>query len=152
MPAQVSGPGALSKRTDTGGQPIRDLPNPKYGEAKAFEQQQKSAPLAQAEGVDATPAPSRLAAMGGVGAPNTGVGPEPTFEPPMDIDSEADPSIPVTAGAPMGAGPNEITGLPGGGEDFNPKALREALMPWAASDTSGVLDNIIGQLSERGLW
>lgn len=52
-PAPVSGPGALSRRTDGGPgnarQPIRRLPNAGYGESKAFEEQQAAAPVAQAE-------------------------------------------------------------------------------------------------------
>lgn len=60
-PAQVSGPGALSRRTDAGGQPIRSLPDPKYGEAQEFAQQQKAAPLAEAPGAPPGPAPSDIA-------------------------------------------------------------------------------------------
>ena len=43
-PAPVSGPGALSKRTD-GRQPVRELPGAKYGENAAFMQAQQSAPM-----------------------------------------------------------------------------------------------------------
>lgn len=45
-PAPVSGPGALSKRTDGGaGQPVRDLPNAKYGENRDFRADQQGAPM-----------------------------------------------------------------------------------------------------------
>ena len=47
-PAPVSGPGALSRRTDGGpasGQPVRDLPDAKYGENKAFRDAQQAAPM-----------------------------------------------------------------------------------------------------------
>lgn len=47
-PAPVSGPGALSQRTDGGpgsSQPVRDLPNAKYGENAAFQSAQQSAPM-----------------------------------------------------------------------------------------------------------
>lgn len=47
-PAPVSGPGALSRRTDGGpgsGQPVRDLPDAKYGENKAFREAQGAAPM-----------------------------------------------------------------------------------------------------------
>lgn len=47
-PAPVSGPGALSQRTDGGpadSQPIRALPNAAYGEGKEFRELQQGAPL-----------------------------------------------------------------------------------------------------------
>jgi len=48
-PAPVSGPGALSERTDGApGQSIKDLPNAGYGEQKDFQQLQKSAKMAKA--------------------------------------------------------------------------------------------------------
>lgn len=51
-PAPVSGPGALSRRTDGGpgsqSQPIRVPTGGDYGQAQALENQQKAAPLASA--------------------------------------------------------------------------------------------------------
>jgi len=50
-PAAVSGPGALSARTDGGpsdGQPVQALPDAKYGEQKDFQEVQGGAPLAEA--------------------------------------------------------------------------------------------------------
>lgn len=51
-PAPVSGPGALSRRTDGGpgsqSQPLRVPTGGGYGEAQALENQQKAAPLATA--------------------------------------------------------------------------------------------------------
>lgn len=46
-PAPVSGPGAKSQRTDghLKGQPIRDLPDAKYGEGQAFREAQQAAPM-----------------------------------------------------------------------------------------------------------
>ena len=48
-PAAVSGPGALSARTDGGAgsstQPIRRIPGQQYGESKALVEQQQAAPL-----------------------------------------------------------------------------------------------------------
>lgn len=80
-PAPVSGPGAQSRRTDGGPadpkQAMRDLPNAKYGEGKAFSEIQGGAPLA---GPAPTPAPIPL------GAPSRR------------------PDEPVTAGNPLGAG------------------------------------------------
>mgnify|MGYP003151379720 CR=1 FL=1 len=47
----VSGPGALSQRTD-GNQPVMRLPDAKYGESKAFEEQQQAAPLGDSGGAN----------------------------------------------------------------------------------------------------
>lgn len=95
-PAPVSGPGRLSKRTDGGPtQKLRDIPSQSYGDAAQFQSLEQSAPMA---GNDVT---------GGGGAPPAG---------PMDITPLGAPSTrpnePVTAGAPMGAGPGlESLGL-----------------------------------------
>lgn len=93
-PAPVSGPGANSRRTD--GQPIRDLPNPDYGEQQEFRGLQQSAPLASAGiSTNGGPAVDPLAGVTGLDAPS------------------ADPNMPVTAGAALGAGPGpEALGLP----------------------------------------
>lgn len=51
-PAPVSGPGSMSQRTDGGpGQPVRDLPNARYGENKDFRADQQGAPM-QTQGPD----------------------------------------------------------------------------------------------------
>lgn len=93
--AMVSGPGALSQRTD--GQPVRDLPDARYGENKAFTAAQAGAPMA-----------SQPPLSGGGGAPAldlsqlVGLG-EPSLN----------PDEPVTAGAAAGAGAGpEALGLP----------------------------------------
>lgn len=86
-PAPVSGPGALSRRTD--GQPKMTLPDPKYGEQSAFQAAQSAAPMAQAPGLGApTPVPS----PGNV-PPIT----------PIHAPTER-PDEPVTAGAALGPG------------------------------------------------
>lgn len=98
-PAPVSGPGALSQRTDGGpSQPVRVPSGGQYGDRQALEQMQQGAPLASSPG-------------GGVGAPQSagdltaglvGLG-EPSQQ----------PDVPVTAGAAAGAGPGpEALGLP----------------------------------------
>lgn len=81
-PAPVSGPGKLSKRTDGGpadGQPMRDLPDAKYGENKAFREAQAAAP------------------MSGGGLPDLS-GVVPMGAPSMRPDE------PVSAGMPFGPG------------------------------------------------
>jgi hypothetical protein len=73
-PAAVSGPGALSQRTD-GAQPRMDLPDARYGEQARFQEVQAGADMAQA-------------------------GPTPV---PLDAPSQR-PEEPVTAGAALGPG------------------------------------------------
>jgi hypothetical protein len=81
-PAPVSGPGALSRRTDGGGagQAQQRLGNAAYGEQKAFGEIQSGAPMAQAE---RPPMPKVT---------------------PLNAPTER-PEEPVTTGAPMGPGP-----------------------------------------------
>lgn len=78
QPAAVSGPGALSRRTDGGPQAVRDLPNAKYGENTAFRAAQQAAPMSG--GID-------LSGIVPMGAPSQR------------------PSEPITAGMPFGPGP-----------------------------------------------
>lgn len=97
-PAPVSGPGALSQRTD-GAQPIRELPDAAYGEGKTFREAQQGAPLAE----------SAALSPGGAG-PGGGMGTPPAV--PGLGDGSNQPGIPVTAGAALGAGPGvEALGL-----------------------------------------
>jgi hypothetical protein len=89
-PAPVSGPGALSKRTDGGPgdeQPIRDVPGGNYGDRKEMQQIQQGAPMY------AQPAPT--------GGPM----PQATPPPPGGLfDPTARPSEPITSGIASGPG------------------------------------------------
>jgi hypothetical protein len=87
-PAPVSGPGALSRRTD-GKQPMMDLPNAKYGENAAYRAAESAAPMSQS-----TP-------PGQGTAPPTG--PDLSNVIPFGAPS-ARPDEPVTAGLPGGPG------------------------------------------------
>jgi hypothetical protein len=79
-PAPVSGPGALSRRTDRG-QPIRVAPGAPYGQRKALEDQQRAAPLASIGGTQPTvgggaargPMPSLTAPPSAPGPPGSGL-------------------------------------------------------------------------------
>lgn len=82
-PAPVSGPGALSKRTDGApGQGIKSLPNAGYGENKDFRNIQQGAAMAQSE---AQPAPQM--------PPVT----------PLGAMTQR-PNEPITTGIPLGPG------------------------------------------------
>jgi hypothetical protein len=90
-PAPASGPGALSRRTDTGpAQKLMQLPDAKYGEQATYQQDQRGAPLAQ------TPTPSAQPAQF---APNPAAQSVVPFSAPTQRPSE-----PVTNGAALGAG------------------------------------------------
>lgn len=98
-PAPVSGPGALSKRTDGGpGQPVRAPSGGAYGERQALEQMQQAAPLSASPGGDVgVPQPAEDVTAGLVG---------------LDAPTQM-PDEPVTAGAALGDGPGlEALGLP----------------------------------------
>lgn len=90
-PAPVSGPGALSKRTDGGGpgnqQPVRVPTGGSYGDATQLQKLQQSAPLAASAGGDvAVPA-------------------GPALPPGVDFGAGTQqPDVPVTDGAALGAG------------------------------------------------
>lgn len=148
-PARVSGPGALSQRSDAGGQPIRSLPDPKYGEAGEFAATQKAAPLAQAPGAPAGPAPSDMARQAGRGAP---VGPEPTQAPAAQrplpgLFDGGDPSVPVTAGASMGPGRNEVSG---GAMGTPPRRISEQLAEYTSGDGGEAIAWLANALNAMG--
>lgn len=102
-PAPVSGPGALSQRTDGGPgdpQPIRLASGGKYGDRKASQAQQSAAPMA-----GGSPLPQPAA---GGGAPSP-------VSPPAPIDAfapTARPDEPITAGMPFGPGRGSLGMLP----------------------------------------
>lgn len=96
-PAGVSGPGALSKRTDGGpAQALKDLPDARYGENSQFQALQQGASLS------ASPSPQGQAQPFNANAlpPNPAAGQVTPLSAPT-----ARPNEPVTAGAAMGAGP-----------------------------------------------
>ena len=95
-PAPVSGPGALSQRTDGGpGQPVRSFPAEFHGQRQALADLQSAAPLAVA------PAPSGNATAQGGALPSA------------DVFAPTDrPTEPMTQGATpfsmMGDGPGPL--------------------------------------------
>ena len=126
QPAAVSGPGALSRRTDGG--PSEGLPaNGQYGYRKATREQMSAAPMAQ----DFQPTPTPT-----VDVPLTG----------MFAPTER-PEEPVTSGSPMGPGPGpEALNLPA--QTFNPVQTLQRL---AQNDPSGQVAQILQDLSNRGI-
>lgn len=121
MTMPVSGPGALSQRTD---QPIRQVTGLPYGQAGALVAQQQGAPMS------ATPAPPSVT--------------------PLHAPTQR-PGQPVTAGAAAGAGPGpealtpSAVGMPAGG------AISQALARVAASDNSGLFAQLLSVAQSKGL-
>lgn len=139
--AVVSGPGALSQRTDSGGQPIRALPDPKYGEATAFIEQQKAAPLAEKAAMPPGPAPSEMVQA-------TGPGPVAPERAPMPgLFDLGDPDIPVTSGAAVGPGPTEVTG---GQMRPPPMSISRQLAEYTAGEGGDAVAWLANFLAERG--
>lgn len=93
-PAPVSGPGALSKRTD--GQSARYMSGGQYGEGQEMMELQTSAPMSE----QSSPAPRARSARP-TAAPQQSV--TPLFAPTERPDE------PITAGAPFGPGPGPAT-------------------------------------------
>lgn len=94
-PAPVSGPGALSRRTDGGAgskQAMKEIRTGKYGESKALMEQQQGAPMA------GNPTPNPMVAS----VPS----PVPAIAGLMDPTQR--PNEPVTAGMPFGAGSSAL--------------------------------------------
>lgn len=90
MTTPTSGPGALSRRTDTGpAQKLRELPDAEYGEAATYKDLQQQAPLAQSQGA-------------GAGIPAQG-NPYADSIVPLSAGSQ-NPGTPVTDGAAVGEG------------------------------------------------
>lgn len=131
-PAPVSGPGALSQRTD--GQPARYASGMPYGDGQDFYDIQTSAPMASTDNVAAGKRVARRSSQGVAGAaPVT-----PLFAPTER------PEEPVTAGAAMGPGPGPM--YPQGGERPS-----NVMMRLAARDTTGEFETLALILQQRGL-
>lgn len=146
MAAVVSGPGQLSRRTDAG-QQVRDLPNAKYGESKAFVEQQQGAPLAEAQPLPGSPAPTTigdLAAAVAEGRPRPL--PQPGVAPTPFGAATTRPGEPVTAGNLYGPGPG-----PMGRPQPRPSSLTDAIAPFLSADSTGILADVLSVLAEQGL-
>jgi hypothetical protein len=132
-PAPVSGPGALSKRTD--GQPARYMSGGPYGEGQELMELQTSAPMASAPRQSVRPSRGR-APQGGDSA---GVPVTPLFAPTERPDE------PLTAGAPFGPGPS-----PAVRPAVKRGTLAATLQKLSAYDDTGVLSRWYRMSQMRG--
>lgn len=146
-PAKVSGPGALSQRTD-GGQPLRHIADAKYGEDKANIAQQKAAPLAEAPSMMGAAGP--VPTSGGVGSPAMNDAPGPAAPPqaitPFSAPTQNPDQHVSTGGMPVGQ-PQPPPGAP----NVQPGQLSQALAPYFAADDTGILADFAWKLSEMGI-
>lgn len=133
-PAPVSGPGALSRRTDGGPtQGARYMRGGSYGEGQELMGLQQAAPMA------AEPKPQRPAA------------PQPqrrNLSPLVGLTEPTQrPDEPLSAGMPFGAGPGpEVLGL-----QAPERRLSDIFMQIAANDKSGESNAIAQFLMDRNL-
>jgi hypothetical protein len=127
-PAPVSGPGALSKRTDggpgamQGAKYVSGLP---YGQGQEFQDVQQMAPMEAA-----TPTPSA-----------TSVGAAPAqlqaMQPPVPLTAPTQrPNEPVTTGIDHGPGAGSEV-MPRAQQFQNPYSLSSSLQPLLEHDTTG---------------
>jgi len=130
-PAPVSGPGALSKRTD--GQGARYMAGGEYGEGQELMELQTSAPMSKAPELR----PSRGRPRGGRGI-DASMMPTPLFAPTERPDE------PITAGAPFGPGPGPRT-LPRPARSFT--STLEKLLPY---DADGTIARLLATAQQRG--
>ena len=130
-PAAVSGPGALSKRTDGGPtQAAKYMAGGKYGEGKALLDLQRQAPMAAAS-AQLTPVPAQA-------VPST---------PLLGLtDKTSYPDRPITHGLPVG---------PGAGPEVMPamyaKSPIDTLRSLSAYDNTGETNAIANILIQRGV-
>jgi hypothetical protein len=136
-PAAVSGPGALSRRTDGGvgsKQAQREIRMGKYGESKDVAEIQSGAPLA------GSPVPTRSAPAAAMSSrPST---PVTSLFAPTDRPSE-----PVTEGLPFGPGDN--VARPVASINRTPK-LAESLAPLLEYDSSGKIRMLYNMAVKSG--
>lgn len=131
-PAPVSGPGALSRRTD--GQPARWVASQQYGEGQEMMDIQQSAPMSKAP-EQASP---RRASAAGAAVPQPSSSIVPLFA------RTNRPEEPVTAGAPFGPGPGPDVVRAGR------RSVAESLAKLVEYDDTGSLQSFYNIAVSRG--
>lgn len=131
-PAPVSGPGALSRRTDGGpAQGAKYMAGGKYGEGQQLMQQQKSAPMS---GGPAKPKPAAPA------------NPNLSGIVPLTAPTQR-PDEPLTAGSPFGPGPGREI-LTTANQN---KRTSDVISKLVQYDDTGQLSEFYNYLISRGL-
>ena len=130
-PAPVSGPGALSQRTDSQG--AKYMAGGEYGEGQEMMDLQTSAPMAKAPEL-----PGMRGSRSARQVVDAGMRPTPLFAPTERPDE------PITAGAPFGPGPGPSAPVSRQGR------LTSTLAKLAAADDSGGLAAFYRMAQSRG--
>lgn len=144
-PAPVSGPGALSKRTDGDPtQPIRVPTGLPYGENQQLHASEAIAPLPAVPDAP-TPASAGMAATANSGATGPGYTGVPFGAPTTRPDE------PITAGVNIGAGPgSEILPVQHQPQFQTSGPMTQMLTRLSASDPSGQLSNMLAFARAKG--
>ena len=133
-PAPVSGPGALSRRTD--GQGARYMSGGQYGEGQELMELQTAAPMSKA-----APQPRARQPRPAREIVSEGMGVTPLFAPTER------PNEPITAGAPFGPGDGPMAPL----EQAQPIApLAQTLQKLAAADQTGDAARLLAIVQRLG--
>jgi hypothetical protein len=135
-PAPVSGPGAMSQRTD--GQPARYMSGGQYGEGQELMEMQTSAPMSESRTSVPSVRPSRGRGQGNAAGGSAGL--TGLFAP-----SER-PNEPITAGMPFGAGPGQNLSTP----PSRVAQLFQRIAAAATDDETGKMEYIANLLMSRG--
>lgn len=144
--APVSGPGALSKRTD--GQVQAAPTGMAYGDHQALMAQESTAPMSADPSTPTPniPAPQRAAASAPGGAPAQ---PRQPIT-PIGAPSQR-PNEPVTAGVDIGTGPgSEVLPMQHTGAFQAAGPMTQMLGQLSASDQSGVLSTLLQFARSQG--
>lgn len=126
-------------------QPKRELPDAKYGENKSFEAAQDVARPSDAQALPPAPAPTEFAGGSEPSPQEAAQLPELTgFSAPSERPGE-----PITAGAPLGAGPNSMALGPNAPMPVG--RLSQTLAESVAADSSGVIAELVEYFDRMGL-
>lgn len=141
MGTPVSGPGPYSKRTDTAvSNANTTLPNAKYGEAKAYEEQRTGAPMAAPSGGPPMNLQQMFAGMG---------------QDVVPLDAETtEPDVPVTDGAALGPGAGmEALGEPPADPGLERTKMHLPVYEWLANrdGSSDASRNLVRQMMANAM-
>ncbi len=131
-PAPVSGPGALSQRTD--GQGAKYMAGGQYGEGQEMMDLQTSAPMSKAP-----EQPRMRQPRSGRQVVEEGMRPTPLFAPTERPDE------PITAGAPFGPGPGPSNSSASAGA-----SVSDSLAKFIPYDESGYIQRLYRMAQARG--
>jgi hypothetical protein len=128
-------------------QPKRELPDAKYGENKQYEAAQDVARPSDALALPPAPSPTEF--QGQQQAPAEAGVPEQLSELVGFGAPSERPGEPITAGAPMGAGPNSMAMGPNAPMPVG--RLSQTLAESVAADSSGVIAELVEYFDRMGL-